>query len=47
MGFLGEFGFGKSMILKCIVGFEKLIRGKIVLNDRVLFDFEKKINLLI
>lgn len=33
------------MTLKCIAGLEKPTRGKIVLNDRVLFDSEKKINL--
>ena len=45
LGFLGESGSGKSMTLKCIAGLEKPTRGKIVLNDRVLFDSEKKINL--
>lgn len=45
LGFLGESGSGKSMTLKCIAGLEKPTKGKIVLNDRVLFDSEQKINL--
>ena len=45
LGFLGESGSGKSMTLRCIAGLEKPTRGKIILNDRVLFDSEKKINL--
>ncbi len=44
LGF-GRIWFWKSMTLKCIAGLEKPTRGKIVLNDRVLFDSEKKINL--
>lgn len=45
VGFLGESGSGKSMTLKCIAGLEKPTKGKIVLNGRVLFDSDKKINL--
>ncbi|MFR5131354.1 MAG: sulfate/molybdate ABC transporter ATP-binding protein [Terrisporobacter sp.] len=45
LGFLGESGCGKSMTLKCIAGIVKPDRGRIVLNGRVLFDSEKKINL--
>ena len=45
MALLGASGCGKSMTLKCIAGLETPDRGKIVLNDRVLFDSEKKINL--
>lgn len=33
------------MTLKCIAGIETPDEGRIVLNDRVLFDSEKKINL--
>ena len=33
------------MTLKCIAGIEKPDRGRIVLNDVVLFDSEKRINL--
>lgn len=41
---LGASGCGKSMTLKCIAGIERPDEGRIVLNDRVLFD-SKKINL--
>jgi len=40
---LGASGAGKSMLLRCIAGLEKPNRGRIVLNDRVLFDSEKRI----
>ena len=42
---LGASGCGKSMTLKCIAGIETPDRGRIVLNDRVLFDSGKKVNL--
>jgi molybdenum ABC transporter ATP-binding protein len=42
---LGASGAGKSMLLRCIAGLEKPNRGRIVLNDRVLFDSEKRIAL--
>ncbi|MGH1395887.1 MAG: molybdate ABC transporter permease subunit [Trichormus sp.] len=45
LGLLGGSGAGKSMILRCIAGIETPTRGRIVLNDRVLFDSEKGINL--
>ena len=45
LGLLGSSGCGKSMTLKCIAGIETPDEGKIVLNGRVLFDSEKKINL--
>ena len=44
-GLLGASGCGKSMILKCIAGIEKPDEGRIVLNGRVLYDSEKRINL--
>ena len=44
-GVLGASGCGKSMTLKCIAGIMKPDEGKIVLNGRVLFDSEQKINL--
>lgn len=44
IGFLGASGSGKSMTLKCIAGLEKPSKGKIVINDKVLFDSEEKIN---
>lgn len=45
MSILGASGCGKSMTLKCIAGIETPDSGKIVLDDRVLFDSEKNINL--
>lgn len=42
---LGASGCGKSMTLKCIAGIETPDRGRIVVDDRVLFDSEKKIDL--
>lgn len=44
LGLLGESGAGKSMTLRCIAGLEKPDSGKICLNNRVLFDSEKHIN---
>ncbi len=44
-GILGASGSGKSLTLKCIAGIEKPDSGRIILNNRVLFDSEKKINL--
>ncbi|MTJ09830.1 molybdate ABC transporter permease subunit [Anabaena sp. UHCC 0204] len=45
LGLLGTSGAGKSMILRCIAGIETPNKGRIILNDRVLFDSEKKINI--
>lgn len=45
IGILGASGCGKSMTLKCIAGIVKPDEGRIVLNGKVLFDSEKKINL--
>lgn len=44
-GILGASGSGKSLTLKCIAGIEIPDSGRIILNDRVLFDSERKINL--
>ena len=41
----GPSGAGKSLTLKCIAGIDTPDSGKIILNERVLFDSEKKINL--
>lgn len=40
---LGASGAGKTMLLRCIAGIENPIRGRVVLNDRTLFDAEKRI----
>ncbi len=45
LGILGASGSGKSMTLRCIAGIETPDEGKIILNDRVLFDSERRINL--
>jgi molybdate transport system ATP-binding protein len=45
LGILGASGSGKSMTLRCIAGIETPDEGKIVLNDRVLFDSRRRINL--
>ena len=44
-GLLGASGCGKSMTLRCIAGVETPDRGRIVLDGRVLFDSEQRINL--
>ena len=44
MGILGASGSGKSMTLRCIAGIQIPDSGRIVVNDKVLFDSEKKIN---
>ena len=46
LAILGASGCGKSMTLKCIAGIETPDSGHIVLNDRVLYDSSKGINLL-
>ena len=45
LSILGASGCGKSLTLKCIAGIETPDRGRIVLNGRVLFDSQKRINL--
>lgn len=44
MGILGASGSGKSMTLRCIAGLETPSQGRIVLNGRVLFDSDQRIN---
>ena len=45
LGILGPSGAGKSTLLRCIAGMATPDRGRIVLNDRVLFDAERGIDL--
>ena len=45
LALLGASGCGKSVTLQCIAGVITPDRGRIVLNDRTLFDSEKHINL--
>lgn len=45
LGLLGASGSGKSMTLKCVAGIETPDEGIIELNNRVLFDSNKKINI--
>lgn len=45
LGFLGASGCGKSLTMRCIAGIEKPDEGRIVVNDRVFFDSDAKINL--
>lgn len=42
-GILGASGCGKSVTLKCIAGIMTPDKGKIILNGRILFDSDKKI----
>ena len=45
LGILGASGSGKSMTLRCIAGIESPDSGRIVLNERVLFDSETNTNI--
>lgn len=44
LGLLGASGCGKSMTLKCIAGIERPDEGRIVINNRVLYDSKEKVN---
>ena len=44
LALLGASGCGKSLALKCIAGIERPDEGRIVLNDRVLFDSAERID---
>lgn len=45
LALLGASGCGKSMTLRCIAGIERPDHGRIAVDDAVLFDSEKRINL--
>ncbi|MFZ3329601.1 MAG: ATP-binding cassette domain-containing protein [Candidatus Acidiferrales bacterium] len=45
LSILGASGAGKTMLLRCIAGLERPGRGRIALNDRVVFDSERKIRI--
>lgn len=45
LGILGPSGCGKSMTLKSLAGIFQPDKGKIILNDRILFDSDQKINI--
>lgn len=45
IGLLGASGSGKSMTLRCIAGLVKPDEGKIIVNGKIFFDSEKKINI--
>ena len=45
IGILGASGSGKSMLLRCIAGLVKPDQGKVIINKRIFFDSENKINL--
>jgi len=45
LSILGASGAGKSMLLRCIAGLEKPSRGRITLNDRILFDSEHHVGI--
>ena len=42
LSILGPSGAGKTMLLRCIAGLERPDRGRIALNERVLFDTERQ-----
>ncbi len=44
-GLLGASGSGKSLFLKCLAGLEKPDEGEIILDGKILFSSEKKIDL--
>lgn len=47
LAILGASGCGKSLTLACIAGIVKPDKGRIILNNKVIFDSEKKINVSI
>ncbi|PID82297.1 MAG: ABC transporter [Clostridiales bacterium] len=47
LSLLGESGCGKSITLRCIAGLVKPDKGRIVVDDKVFFDSNQKINLTV
>lgn len=45
LSILGASGAGKSMLLRCVAGLERPDGGRVLLNERILFDSERKVNL--
>jgi molybdate ABC transporter permease protein len=45
LGILGGSGAGKSMLMRCLAGMETPTKGRIVLNGRILFDADRRINI--
>lgn len=45
LSILGASGAGKSMLLRCIAGLERPSRGRITLNDRILFDSAQRVGI--
>ncbi|MFZ7120807.1 MAG: sulfate/molybdate ABC transporter ATP-binding protein [Eubacteriaceae bacterium] len=45
LGLLGASGSGKSMTLKCIAGLETPDKGRIIINNNILYDSKKNINI--